>query len=359
MHYYERNIAEIKHEYTDFLIHIISPLIYEGIKSMYKKAVETDLKFKELAKQNANVNNPGILKLFQHFLKNIPTLNDTLIESEMIRIRDGSKHADIFEKLIKAVIKSHIILLTFNASGKKCKLINDKIHEQIDIKMFIHKIYIESARQIYNSPELFWHEFSSVEIKRNQRECMNIINKAINLAIKESIPMNDVLTEFLKNDYIEETYQQKIDNIKNMLNKNAEDNINYFDDDDKKDEKDDDKTESFQVRPPHSYSDIVETKNDNWNLTTWVKNAQRYSKGMGNENKIDSYKYNAGPTIPLPEGQLFFFNNTKFDSECCPATYSSSRGCACLSQPQYNHLMMRGGNNTPPKNTNTSYFNEF
>lgn len=128
---------------------------------------------------------------------------------------------------------------------------------------------------------------------------------------------------------------------------------------DKKDKEDDDTTESFQVRPPHSFSDIVETKDDSWNLTTWVKNAQRYSKGMGNENKIDSYKYNAGPTIPLPEGQLFFFNNTKFDSECCPATYSSSRGCACLSQPQYNHLMMRGGNNTPPKNTNTSYFNEF
>ena len=128
---------------------------------------------------------------------------------------------------------------------------------------------------------------------------------------------------------------------------------------DKEDKEDDDTTESFQVRPPHSYSDIVETKNDNWNLTTWVKDALRYSKGMGNENKIDSYKYNAGPPIPLPEGQLFFFNDTKFDSKCCPATYSSSRGCACLSQPQYNHLMMRGGNNTPPKNTNTSYFNEF
>jgi hypothetical protein len=131
------------------------------------------------------------------------------------------------------------------------------------------------------------------------------------------------------------------------------------DEKDKKDKEDDDTTESFQVRPPHSYSDIVETKNDNWNLTTWVKDALRYSKGMGNENKIDSYKYNAGPPIPLPEGQLFFFNDTKFDSKCCPATYSSSRGCACLSQPQYNHLMMRGGNNTPPKNTNTSYFNEF
>ena len=70
MHYYEKNIVDIKNEYTKFLTHIISPLIYEGIKSMYKKAIETDLKFKELAKQNPNVNNPGILKIFQHFLKN-------------------------------------------------------------------------------------------------------------------------------------------------------------------------------------------------------------------------------------------------------------------------------------------------
>ena len=195
MHYYERNIADIKAEYTDFLIHIISPLIYEGIKSMYKKAYEADLKFRELAKQNPNVNNPGTLKIFQHFLKNIPTLNNTLIESEMIRIRDGSKHADIFEKLIKAVIKSHIILLTFNASGKKCKIVQEKFHEQIDCKLFIHKIYIESARQIYNNPELFWHEFPSVEIKKNQRECINIINKAITVAIKEIIPMNDIIAE--------------------------------------------------------------------------------------------------------------------------------------------------------------------
>ena len=136
--------------------------------------------------------------------------------------------------------------------------------------------------------------------------------------------------------------------------------------DDKKDEKDKDekdkdekKTESFQVRRPSSYADIVESDSDTWNISKWVKNALRYSKGMGNENKLDSYKYNTGPPIPLPEGELFFFTNTKFDSECCPATYSNSQGCACLSQPQYNHLMMRGGNNTPPKNTNTSFYNEF
>ena len=125
------------------------------------------------------------------------------------------------------------------------------------------------------------------------------------------------------------------------------------------DDKPAEKKENFEVRQPIGYADLVESKSDAWNLSKWVKDALRYSKGMGNENKLDSYKYHSGPPIPLPEGELFFFNNTKFDSECCPSTYTNSQGCACLSQPQYNHLMMRGGNNTPPKNTNTAYFNEF
>ncbi len=124
-------------------------------------------------------------------------------------------------------------------------------------------------------------------------------------------------------------------------------------------EKPDEKKENFEVRQPIGYADLVESKSDAWNLSKWVKDALRYSKGMGNENKLDSYKYHSGPPIPLPEGELFFFNNTKFDSECCPTTYTNSQGCACLSQPQYNHLMMRGGNHTPPQNTNTAYFNEF
>ncbi len=232
MHYYERNIADIKEEYTTFLIHIISPLIYEGIKSMYLKALEQEASYIQMSKDNVNVKNPGVLKIFQHFLKNITSLNQNLIEAEMIRIRDSSKHADIFEKLIKAVVKSHIVLLTYNSSGQQCKIVNEKLHEKVDCKMFIHKIYIESARQIYDVPELFWHLGSTLDIKRNQRDCMTIINNSINIAIKETIPMSDIITEYLKNDYIVENEQNKIERIKSMINN--DDNINYFDDDDKK-----------------------------------------------------------------------------------------------------------------------------
>ena len=109
---------------------------------------------------------------------------------------------------------------------------------------------------------------------------------------------------------------------------------------------------------PLSYGPLQESKSDDWNLSKWVKNATRYSKGMGNENRLDSYKYNTGPKIPLPEGELFFFKDTKFSPDACPGTYSNSMGCAMMSQRQFNYLVTRAGNNTLPTGRKTSYYND-
>lgn len=78
----------------------------------------------------------------------------------------------------------------------------------------------------------------------------------------------------------------------------------------------------------------------------WVQTAKRYASGMGNENKLNTYKDNVGTPVPLPEGELFFFADNKFKPECCPSTYSDSTGCACLSQPQVDYINQRGGNRT-------------
>jgi len=51
--------------------------------------------------------------------------------------------------------------------------------------------------------------------------------------------------------------------------------------------------------------------------------------------------------IPLPEGEMLLFANTKFAPEFCPNTYSNSSGCAEMSNEQYNYLVTRGGNNIP------------
>jgi len=51
--------------------------------------------------------------------------------------------------------------------------------------------------------------------------------------------------------------------------------------------------------------------------------------------------------VPLPEGEMLMFANTQFKPECCPNTYSNGSGCACMTGPQYNYLITRGGNNMP------------
>ena len=85
---------------------------------------------------------------------------------------------------------------------------------------------------------------------------------------------------------------------------------------------------------------------DNSYTMGWVKTAKRYASGMGNEDRLNSYKDNVGTPVPLPEGELFFFANNKFTPECCPSTYSDSMGCACLSQAQVDYINQRGGNRT-------------
>ena len=78
----------------------------------------------------------------------------------------------------------------------------------------------------------------------------------------------------------------------------------------------------------------------------WVQTAKQYASGMGNKNRLNTYKDNVGTPVPLPEGELFFFADNKFKPECCPSTYSGSTGCACLSQDQVNYINQRGGNRT-------------
>jgi hypothetical protein len=118
------------------------------------------------------------------------------------------------------------------------------------------------------------------------------------------------------------------------------------------------KTEGFQNSKPLGWKPLADDESDEVNLSTWVSSAVKYAKGMGTEDRLNSLQYNSGPPSPLPEDQLFFFKDTKFNPSCCPSTYTSSIGCACMSKKQFQYLTQRGGNHTAPNNR-TSYFNEF
>lgn len=225
-YFYERDIVEIKNEYTNFLISIMTPLIYEGIESLYKHARITHQQLSEKGKFNPNVRSPGILSLFQQCLKEVPGLNDISIEKETQRIKEGSKCSDFFDNLVKAVIKSHIIFKAHGNTRNIPEAIRDKSYERIDIKNFIHKCYIESARELYNNPELFWHEYPVLEIKRNQRDAYEKIKQAINTAIWKMLPVASILKDYLKAEYMPEQDVNMNNNISEAQVKNMRGLVN-------------------------------------------------------------------------------------------------------------------------------------
>jgi hypothetical protein len=51
-------------------------------------------------------------------------------------------------------------------------------------------------------------------------------------------------------------------------------------------------------------------------------------------------------SAPLSESTTLIFSNTQFKPECCPNTYSTSSGCACMTDKALKLIQTRGANNS-------------
>jgi len=78
---------------------------------------------------------------------------------------------------------------------------------------------------------------------------------------------------------------------------------------------------------------------------SWANKAKEYAGSMGYESVLQSQKNHVGTAVPLEDTMLIFKDN-KFKPECCPSTYTTSTGCACVSTNQTQYLNQRGGNRT-------------
>ena len=91
-------------------------------------------------------------------------------------------------------------------------------------------------------------------------------------------------------------------------------------------------------------SDINEVQNGDVS-GMWVTKANTYASefGYGAINNTGS-SYSADE--PLKNGEMVMFAKNKSKPECCPAPYSTSTGCICMTSEQINSLNTRGGNRT-------------
>ena len=180
-------LVETKNEYTIHLVNILTPLIFEGIQSIYIESLNIS-------------NTDNVLKIFQSFLKRIPKWNRELINKEASRITNSTQSYGWLNDLIKATIKANLVILIYNPTVKTQTKIDHSFYQNINITDFIHKVYCECARELWNNPDLLFHNYPPLEIKRNQRHCLSIIKDCIREAIRKLIPVRHILKIYLGED---------------------------------------------------------------------------------------------------------------------------------------------------------------
>ena len=174
--------VQAKIEYTKQLVNTLKPSMYDGLKSIYDDA-------KEIYKSNSST---SLLFIFRTLLEKIPEWNNELIINETDRIIDCSK-CDWLDELVTAVYISHtkILMSIGNSNSNKINLTIPKLIN------FIHKCYINIAREIWKNPLLFSEDISGYEYQKNINVIENIICNCIENTIRISLPVKEILKEHL------------------------------------------------------------------------------------------------------------------------------------------------------------------
>lgn len=177
--------AQAKVEYTAQLVDMLYPHMFDGVKSIYDES-----------KLLYGRKKMPILLIFRELLEKVPIWNSEIIDSECSRIVSNSS-CDYIDDLITAVFISHTKILTSIGPNKSFQKINVTIPKT---STFVHKCYINTARELWKNPYLFNENIPGHEFQKNNKEIEEIIKKCIENTIRNSLPIKDILKEHLEGE---------------------------------------------------------------------------------------------------------------------------------------------------------------
>lgn len=178
------NLHESRNEWCSRLVSIFTPLVIEGIKSVFNESWKICVDNDEINKY---------LMTFQNLLSRIPKWNNNIIDEEKKRIIERSG-CDYLEDLITCVHIIQLKILTCIRVGNKQKKIDISIP---DVNTFVHKVYIQVARKVYSNVYLFEKNITPLQSQMNSRELEKIVQECIMLAIRESIPTEAIIKAYM------------------------------------------------------------------------------------------------------------------------------------------------------------------
>ena len=179
------NLHESRNEWCWRLVSVLTPLVQDGIKSLFNEAWNMCSTNNELDKY---------LMTFQNLLSRIPKWNSEIIEDERKRIIETSG-CNYLEDLITCVHIIQLKILTCVRVGNKQKKIDISIPK---LDGFIHKVYINVARKMYKNTYLYEKGVSALQNQKHGREIEQIIQECIMMAIRESIPTEEIIRAYME-----------------------------------------------------------------------------------------------------------------------------------------------------------------
>jgi hypothetical protein len=193
------NLQESRNEWCTRLVSIFTPLVCEGVRSIFNESWK-------LCVENDEANK--YLMTFQNLLARVPKWNNNIIEEERKRIIERSG-CNYLEDLITCVHIIQLKVLTCIRVGNKQKKIDISIPK---LDSFIHKVYINAARKVYTNVYLFEKNITQLQIQRNARELELLVQECILIAIRDSIPTEAIIRAYM-DESVEHEEEIIIENI--------------------------------------------------------------------------------------------------------------------------------------------------
>ena len=195
-------LSEAKNEYSSRLVTILTPLIIEGIKSIFQEAMKLCLDNDEEEKY---------LMTFQNFLSRVPKWNAVIVDEETKRIVKKSQ-CEYLEDLLTCVHITQLKILTSIRVSQKQKKIDIDIPK---LNEFIHKCYITYARKLYSNVYLFENNVLPLNYQKNMREAELMCQESVLNVIRDNMPVEAILRAYIDEtvdeEIIEETIEKTVD----------------------------------------------------------------------------------------------------------------------------------------------------
>lgn len=243
-------LVDTKKEFTSYLISYLYPEINKGIDSIYL-----------YCKKNSMDNKTDILFLFQKMLLEIPKWNKNVVYKETNRIKQNISYLD---DLLTAVFISNVRLLcSIKSSQKKIKLKIPKL------EIFIHKCYIQCARDFYETLYLFDENNNKLTIQKNKKKIQYSIKHAIEIVIRDFLPIKSILSDYLESNLSDNNEPIINDELINIINENNE-NKEHNEDNENKQNNNEDNLSSNNESLDKNINENLENCDNNLNINNIV-----------------------------------------------------------------------------------------